>query len=119
MGDRKKAHIARLRKQLLEKLGFDADYYPVGIEEGFPHILEKVVVFWESEYLDEYLAGLMVPDRIGRQGFPPDVAREIFRLATIHGTKGYAKDGGSGTGWEGAHHSVIYNAVINKPDKKK
>jgi len=114
MDDQKKAHIARLRKQLLEKLEDHADYYPIGIEQRFPHILEKLVVFWESEFLDEYLADLMVPDRIGRQGFPANVAREIFRLATIHGTKGYGKGGGSGTGWEGAHHSDIYKTVIKK-----
>lgn len=114
MDDPKKAHIARLREQLLAKLEDHADYYPTGMEERFPHILEKVVAFWESEYLDEYLAGLMVPDRIGRQGFPSDVAREIFRLATIHGTKGYGKDNSSGTGWEGADHGDIYKAVIKK-----
>lgn len=114
MDDQKKAHIARLREQLLGKLEDHADYYPNGIEERFPHILEKIVAFWESEYLDEYLAGLMVPDRIGRQGFPADVAREIFRLATIHGAKGFASDGGSGTGWEGVGHGDIYKAVIKK-----
>lgn len=114
MDDQKKAHIARLREQLLEKLGADADHYPVGIEERFPHILEKVVAFWESEYLDDYLAGLMVPDRVGRQGFPANVAREIFRLATIHGTKGFAKDSGQATGWEGVHHHDLYKAVIKK-----
>lgn len=90
MDEQSSAVIAGLRGQLLAKLGADADHYPVGIETRFPHILEKIVAFWDTEMLDEYLAGLVMPDRVGRQGFPPDVARELVRLAALHAAKGFS-----------------------------
>ncbi len=49
----------------------------------FPQIAEKVVALWESEEFDEYVNGLIVADRPGRQGFPPAVVSELISLSLL------------------------------------
>lgn len=103
---------AQFRAQLERLLG-PVDFYPTAIEQQFPHILEKIILLWNSDVLDAYLSDLMMPDRIDRQGFPPDVAREIFKLSTIHSGMGLGQ-GSSGTGWEGANHGALFRTVFDK-----
>lgn len=49
----------------------------------FPRIAEKIVALWESDDFDEYLNSLVVADRPGRQGFPPEVASELILLSLL------------------------------------
>lgn len=90
--------IPSLREKMLAHLGEKADAYPRQIEQRFPHILAKLVSVWGKPEGDTYLNGLMVADRPGRQGFPPDAASELFRLSMIHGALQPAKST-SQAGW--------------------
>ncbi len=92
--------IPALKAKLLESLGPESGIYPVLIEQQFPRILARVAGLWGKAGLDAYLAGLMVTDRPGRQGFPHDVALEIFRLATAHGALGLTPKDSPGTAWD-------------------
>ncbi len=86
------------KAKLLAKMGKQAGDYPVQIEQCFPHILAKIADLWGTAALDTYLEALMLPDRDGRQGFPPEVATEMFHLSFAHAALGLAP-GSSGTGW--------------------
>ncbi len=75
-----------LKEQMLVRLGPHAKAYPNQIAQRFPHILEKLVCLWGQPEANGYLDSLMVMDRPNRQGFPAEVATEIFQLSMIHGS---------------------------------
>jgi hypothetical protein len=81
----RKWDIGALRTEMLRQLGDDADAYPGQLEHHFPHVLARITALWGSPEMDTYFESLLVSDRPGRQGFPPDVAMEIFRVSIIHG----------------------------------
>lgn len=58
--------------------------YPVHLETKHPRVFDKIIKLWGSLEADDYMAGLMVDDRGGRQGFPPDVLNNILMLSRIH-----------------------------------
>lgn len=60
------------------------DRYPHALERDYPRILERIVELWGTDACDAYLAELAVADTETRQGFPPEVAREILRLSLAH-----------------------------------
>jgi ankyrin repeat protein len=60
------------------------DKYPHALERDYPRIVEKIVTLWGKDEFDDYLAGLMVADTETRQGFPPDVGREILQLSLAY-----------------------------------
>jgi hypothetical protein len=67
------------------------DPWPV-IAERFPRIAATIREQWGKRSLDDYFAKLVVDDRGGRQGFPPDVLAAILEIARLHGTHfGFAK----------------------------
>ncbi|MCG2577129.1 hypothetical protein LZ012_08970 [Dechloromonas sp. XY25] len=107
------AEIAAWREQLMGLLGSDAQHYPKRIEATFPRILGKIVSLWGKPDLDAYLDGLMVSDRPGRQGFPGDVAMEIFHLSTIHAGL-HLSDEATGTGWAGIQDPELYRKALKK-----
>ena len=109
MDEQENFDIPALKAQLLERLGSHADIYPAHLEQNFPRILAKIVALWGTPVLDDFLSGLMVSDRPGRQGFPPDAAMEIFRLSMLHSSLGFTPQVSSGTGWSG-----IEDAELNK-----
>lgn len=91
-----------IRAKLLEKMGeLATDNFPEAIAQRFPHILAQLADLWGSAALDAYLDGLMLDDRGGRHGFPPDVAMEIFRLISLHASLGLTRTA-SGFGWGAA-----------------
>ena len=92
--------IPALKAKLLKSLGPESETYPVLVERQFPHILARVTELWGKAGLDAYLADLMVTNRPGRQGFPHDVALEIFRLATVHSALGLTPKDSPGTAWD-------------------
>ncbi|MCU0897151.1 MAG: hypothetical protein MUC55_06590 [Burkholderiales bacterium] len=60
------------------------DPWPI-LESAFPRIASVVRDKWGKRALDEYFAKLVVDDRGGRQGFPPDVLSAIMEIARLHG----------------------------------
>ena len=82
--------VATIRASLLAKMGSRADAYPTHIERLFPRILAEIAAHWGTAKCDSYLASLMLPTRVDRQGFPPEVATELFRLTTAHDALGLA-----------------------------
>ena len=107
------AEIAAWREQLKEMLGSDAARYPSRLEATFPRIIGKIVSLWGKPDLDAYLDGLMVSDRPNRQGFPGDVAMEIFHLSNIHAGLQLSA-AASGTGWAGISDPDIYRKALKK-----
>lgn len=77
--------VPAIRATLMEKMGEYADDYPQHIEQRYPHILAKLAELWGTTALDKYLDVLLLPDRQERQGFPGDVATEVFHLSSVHG----------------------------------
>ncbi len=73
-----------MHPKMLEIVGGDEARYPRRLEQDFSRIFEKVLDLWGSEKLDEFLNGLFIDDKGGRQGFPPEVMREIFALSRLN-----------------------------------
>src|SRR5512144_2171883 len=51
----------------------------------FSRIGEKISLMWGSIELQQYLSGLIIDDRGGRQGFPPQIAAALARIYDEHG----------------------------------
>ena len=74
-------------ERLLEVLGSEMrGLYPERTEEKFPRIVEKIAVLWGTPQLAKYFTELLFDDRGGREGFPPDIMTELFRLSNFHET---------------------------------
>jgi len=57
--------------------------YPHELEKRYARVMNKIVELWETPEIDEYLLDLMVDRRGDRQGFPSEVAQEIYHLSLI------------------------------------
>lgn len=114
MAEEESYDVPALKAQLLERLGENAKVYPVGIEQQFPRILAKIVALWGKPALDDFLAGLMVAGRPGRQGFAPDIAMEIFRLSPLHGSLGFTPQQALGTGWTGLDDAELFKHGVSR-----
>lgn len=93
--------VTLIKARLLEKMGENASEYPVHIELQFPRILSRIADLWGTAELDSFLSELMLPQRQDRQGFPADVAIELFHLASVHGALGFNSKT-AGSGWSSA-----------------
>lgn len=71
-------------QRLIRILGGTTEHYPHALEGKFPRILTTIMSLWDGDEIDAYFMGLMVNDRIGRAGFPPDVAADIMHLSLVH-----------------------------------
>ena len=58
--------------------------YPHELEKRYARILNKIVDLWETPQMEAYFLELLVDTRGGRQGFPPEVANEIYQLSRLH-----------------------------------
>lgn len=58
--------------------------YPHALDRDYPAILEKIADLWGTDAGEAYFAELSIADTERRQGFPPDVARDILRLSLAH-----------------------------------
>lgn len=76
--------VPSIRASLLAKMGEYAGDYPEHIEQRYPHILARLAELWGTPALDKYLDTLLLPDRQERQGFPGNVATEVFHLSSVH-----------------------------------
>ena len=109
-------NIPELKAKLLALLGDDAKIYPARIEQSFPRILDRIVALWGKPGLDAYLDELMIASRPGRQGFPDDVAMELFRLSNCHSALGLTKQT-NGFGWAGIEDAEMHRKEFTKVQK--
>lgn len=90
--------VAEARARLLKAMGEHRDNYPGQIEQQFPRLLVKIADLWPSEELVTFLQTLMFTERRDREGFPPEVASELFKLFNLLVSLGFSPRA-SGTGW--------------------
>ena len=63
--------------------------FPRNLVEKFPHVARRIAALWNDDNGSaEYFLELMVPRRIGRQGFPQEVGAEIITLSLARETIG-------------------------------
>ena len=105
--------IPVLRERLLGLLAGNEKSYPKHLEARFPRILKQVVELWGRPEADAYFNELMVSDRHDRQGFPSDVAMEIFQLSTVHAAL-HLSDQASGTGWAGIQDPEQFRKALTR-----
>jgi len=60
------------------------DRYPSRLDERYPHILERIAQLWGTTQIDNYLQELLLDSRGGREGFAPDVMRDLMYLQGLH-----------------------------------
>jgi len=60
------------------------DKYPHNLEDRFGRVFAKIMELWGTTQLDPYLSELMIADKEGRQGFPPEVMSELIFLSMFH-----------------------------------
>ncbi|OGT38463.1 MAG: hypothetical protein A3K00_07415 [Gallionellales bacterium RIFOXYD2_FULL_52_7] len=76
-----------MNQRLIRILGGTTVNYPYTLESKYPRILETIMSLWDEDEIDNYFMELMVNDRGGRSGFPPDVAAEIMHLSLVHASQ--------------------------------
>jgi hypothetical protein len=54
------------------------------LEQGFPHVVEKIQMMWGHPELDAYLRQVALDERGQRKGFSPEAWSEIHFLAELH-----------------------------------
>jgi hypothetical protein len=64
----------------LEYLDNDTDLYPSVLAQQFPHIFNQLVTLIGSNQFSHYLNDILFDTRGGRQGFPPEVVSELWKL---------------------------------------
>lgn len=78
--------------------GFE-DRYPHKLDALYPRIVNKIVELWrDPESLEAYFQELMIADHHERQGFPLEVASELFSLNSAY-EKIAALAKADGDGW--------------------
>lgn len=104
--------VAALRAGLmaaLEEAGKRTDLYPTHLEQRFPRILARIVELWGKPELDEYFQNdLLTTSRANRQGFPAEVATELFRLSNHHASLGISA-GTKANPWDWASDAEYFN----------
>ena len=75
--------IERLRTPLPDHRPLELDPWPV-LDAKFPRIAQAIRELWGRSELDRYLDGLIIDDRGGRHGFPPEVVEALLMLSRLH-----------------------------------
>lgn len=74
-----------MNEQVLRMIGGNETVYPHALEQQFQRILGRITELWGTPACAAYFQELLVNQRGEvRQGFPPEVAKEIFQLSMIH-----------------------------------
>lgn len=83
---RKQTRQASLSNTAIQWLAeLPANLRPTGTALRFPHIANHLAELWLTpERCGEYLDGLMRNERIGRRGFPAEIAFELVMLKKHH-----------------------------------
>lgn len=75
-----------MNEKLLQLLDGQEEFYPLNLEERYARVMNRIVELWDTKEIDDYFSELMIDTRGGtRQGFPKEVASEIFALSLAHG----------------------------------
>ncbi len=71
--------------RLLALLKGHEERYPRRLSEQYPQIIERIVAVWNApDTARSYLQNLLMTDRNGRQGFPPEVCTELMALSSLY-----------------------------------
>jgi ankyrin repeat protein len=82
--------------------------YPHALERRFARIVEKIAVAWSSpERMTAVFDDLLIDRRGGRQGFPPEIAREIFQLSVAYESLGRTQNEARADVWEHERPTAI------------
>lgn len=74
-----------MNEKLMHKLRGQEAAYPKKLEAQFQRVFSRIVELWDTKEIDDYFNDLLMDTRGGtRQGFPPEVASEIFALSVAH-----------------------------------
>lgn len=73
-----------MNPKLFDILTANPDKFPKSLSKLYPRVLEKISNAWGTDALDDVFADLLVADSESRQGFPPEVGREIFALNQLN-----------------------------------
>lgn len=69
---------------LRERLGERADAYPEQLATQIPRLVRRIEEHWDNPVeMRAFFEDLMITDA-DREGFPPEIASEIFRLADVY-----------------------------------
>ena len=97
-----------MNEKLLFLLDGYEECYPLNVEERYPRVMDTITELWNSNEIDAYFSDLMIDNRGGtRQGFPPEVASEIFALSMAHANirDKKKKMSAGGNPWESVENS--------------
>lgn len=72
-----------MNEAMLQMLQGVARLYPHKLEQQFPRVFDRLIELWDSPQLDAYFNELMMNTRDGRQGFPVEIATEIYYLSQV------------------------------------
>lgn len=73
-----------MNEKLLHRLNDSVDIYPKNLEQQYQRVLNRIIELWDSPEIDGYFTDLLVDSRGDRQGFPPEVSSELFKLSQFH-----------------------------------
>ncbi|MCU0804731.1 MAG: hypothetical protein MUF79_06550 [Burkholderiales bacterium] len=83
--DSQELEALRLERKSAESPPAPEPVHPLPIVEArFPRIAARIVDLWGTPECDRYLDGLIIDDRGGRSGFPPDVMAALLALSRQH-----------------------------------
>lgn len=51
--------------------------------ESYPHIIQRMVLFWRAPEAGQYIDNLLLSERCDRHGFPPDAIDELMMLQVL------------------------------------
>jgi hypothetical protein len=72
-------------KALLWILKLPETCRPIKLSQEFPRIVNTIAMLWNQPLrCDDYLLSLLIDLRGNRQGFPPEVTEELFKLKTYY-----------------------------------
>ena len=73
-----------MNDELAEILKANPKSNPEHMQRDFPRVFARISKAWGTDALDDIFLRLLVADGENRQGFPPEVAREIFAMHLLH-----------------------------------
>jgi len=88
-----------MNEKMQEIVRGDEPFYPYALEAQYPRVMNKIIELWDTAGIEEYLLDLMVDKRGGRQGFPKEVATEIYRLDQLYERTRKASRADSSSPW--------------------
>lgn len=73
-----------MNPKLFDLLSANPDKFPKSLAKLYPGVWQRICDAWGTDGLDSLFAELLVADHESRQGFPPEVGRDIFSLNQLN-----------------------------------